>query len=159
MVGPALKSEDPPASNDGPVKVIVASTFQELVLDGQDVLVFIHAPWCEHCKRLMAVVDELGDKFSASSSMVIAKMDGSANEMDGLSFSSYPTIRLWPAFDKQSPVDFKGDRTAANFVTFLSKHASVQFDVSRLVGAVGAAAGGGAGSSAKPVAGAAHDEL
>merc|ERR1711998_209516 len=50
---PHLKSEEPPASNDGPVTVVVGKTFEEIVRDPtKDVLVKYYAPWCGHCKKL-----------------------------------------------------------------------------------------------------------
>ena len=40
-----VKSEDAPASNDGPVKVVTANTFDALT-KGQNVLLEFYAPWC-----------------------------------------------------------------------------------------------------------------
>jgi hypothetical protein len=43
---PHIKSEEVPEENDGPVKVIVASQFKELVEDSdKDVFVEFYAPW------------------------------------------------------------------------------------------------------------------
>ena len=40
-----IKSEPVPTSNDGPVRVIVASTFEEEVMGGKDVMIEFYAPW------------------------------------------------------------------------------------------------------------------
>ena len=48
-----VKSAEPPEFNDGPVKVVVGKTFDQLVLDEtKDVFIEFYAPWCGHCKSL-----------------------------------------------------------------------------------------------------------
>ena len=50
-VGPSVKSEPIPEKQEGPVQVVVANNYKEVVLDNDnDVLVEFYAPWCGHCK-------------------------------------------------------------------------------------------------------------
>lgn len=50
-VGPSIKSEPIPEKQEGPVQVIVANNYKEIVLENDhDVLVEFYAPWCGHCK-------------------------------------------------------------------------------------------------------------
>merc|ERR1712126_315494 len=73
---PYIKSEPVPESNDGPVKVVVGETFNEIVKDPtKDVLIEFYAPWCGHCKKLAPIYDELGEKLKDNKDIVIAKMD------------------------------------------------------------------------------------
>lgn len=48
---PSIKSEPVPEKQDGPVTVIVAKNYKDIVMDDEkDVLVEFYAPWCGHCK-------------------------------------------------------------------------------------------------------------
>jgi protein disulfide-isomerase A1 len=50
-IEPSIKSEPLPEKQDGPVHVIVAHNYGEIVMDDEkDVLVEFYAPWCGHCK-------------------------------------------------------------------------------------------------------------
>lgn len=78
---PFMKSEEIPAENNGPVKVVVAHQFEEIVLDKtKDVLVKYYAPWCGHCQRIAPHWEKLGEHVAAFDDIVIAKYDATANE-------------------------------------------------------------------------------
>lgn len=63
------KSEKPPKKNNGPVKVVVANTFEKIVGDSsKDVLIEFYAPWCGHCKVSTSVVTSSPSSVSSSSS-------------------------------------------------------------------------------------------
>lgn len=50
-IKPSIKSEPIPEKQDGPVKVIVAHNYEDVVMEvDKDVLVEFYAPWCGHCK-------------------------------------------------------------------------------------------------------------
>merc|ERR1712244_79394 len=91
-----LKSEDIPDNSENAVKVVVGKNFNDLVLDPtKNVFVEFYAPWCGHCKSLAPIWDKLGEEFESDDSVVIAKMDATANEADGVQIKSFPTLKLW----------------------------------------------------------------
>lgn len=77
-----MKTEEIPATNDEPVKIIVGKNFKDLVVNNDaDVLVEFYAPWCGHCKQLAPIYDTLAKKLLVNSKIVIAKCDSTANEV------------------------------------------------------------------------------
>ncbi|XP_055532941.1 protein disulfide-isomerase [Wyeomyia smithii] len=115
-----LLTQDLPEDWDkNPVKVLVSTKFDEVALDpSKDVLVEFYAPWCGHCKQLAPIYDKLGEKYADSETIVIAKMDATANELEHTKINSFPTIYLYRKGDNKK-VEFKGDRTLEGLSDFL----------------------------------------
>jgi len=124
---PTIKSEPVPADNNGPVKIVVAKNFDQIVNDPtKDVFVEFYAPWCGHCKALAPLWEELGTELKGVESVVIAKIDATANDVNpSLGIKGFPTLKLFRANDKANPVDYNGDRTKADLIKFLNDNASV----------------------------------
>ncbi|CAG8782207.1 11567_t:CDS:2, partial [Dentiscutata erythropus] len=116
-ISASVKSEPIPETNDGPVTVLVADTFEEIVYDKtKDVL------------KLAPIWDELGQSYSNSKDkIIIAKIDATANDIPSKSFkvSGFPTIKFFKAGDKEEKeiIDYSGDRTLENFIEFITKNA------------------------------------
>merc|ERR1712192_100667 len=116
---PDLKSEEQPEDWDtNEVKVLVSSNFASVAMaEGKDVFVEFYAPWCGHCKKLAPIWDELGEHFKEDDSIVIAKIDMTANELATVSVRGFPTLKLFKA--DNTVVDYSGGRTLEDFIKFL----------------------------------------
>ena len=97
-----LSQEEPEDWDKNPVKVLVASRFDEVAFDTKkDVLVEFYAPWCGHCKQLAPIYEQLGEKYADSETVVIAKIDSTANELEHTKIQSFPTIKLFKKGDNK----------------------------------------------------------
>merc|ERR1739838_964656 len=107
-----LKSENIPDGWDKePVKVLVGKNFNDVAMDkSKDVFVEFYAPWCGHCKSLAPIWDKLGDEFASDDSVVIAKMDSTANEIEAFEIQGFPTLKFFPS-GSDKVMDYNGDRT------------------------------------------------
>merc|ERR1711957_1051461 len=125
---PHLKSEEAPMEQSEAVYNLVGSTFDTVVMDtSKDVLVKFYAPWCGHCKKLEPVSRDLGKKFAGVGSLIVAKIDATANDVEGIDVEGFPTIKFWPAKNKDQPIDYDSDRDVESFSAWLSEKASIPF--------------------------------
>lgn len=115
-----LLSQDVPDDWDKtPVKTLVSTNFDDVAFNkDKDVLVEFYAPWCGHCKQLAPIFDQLGEKYKDSETVVIAKIDSTANELEHTKITSFPTLKLFRKGDNDV-IDYNGERTLDGFVKFI----------------------------------------
>lgn len=128
-IEPSLKSEKPPKDNSAPVKVVVGTTYEEIVLDTtKDVFLEVYAPWCGHCKKLTPIWDELAEILETDTNadhVVIAKMDGTENDLPAntkWSVQGFPTLKFIKSGSNEV-VDYQGDRDLPSLLKFVKKTA------------------------------------
>ncbi|KAF3902549.1 Calsequestrin-2 [Orbilia brochopaga] len=132
-IEPSIKSEPLPESQ-GPVYTVVAHNYNDIVLDEEkDVLVEFYAHWCGHCKALAPKYEELGklyfDNPEFAKKVVIAKVDATLNDVPD-EIQGFPTIKLFPAGKKSTPIDYQGGRTVEDFVKFIKESGTHHVDAS-----------------------------
>jgi len=139
-ITPHFKSEAVPEKNDGPVITVVGTTFESIVNDPtKDVMLEIYAPWCGHCKQLAPIYKKLGKRFSPVESVVIAQMDGTANEHPSLAsmVEGFPTILFYPAGENKEPMKVEGGRTVKELAKYLKENAKIPYEMPKKEAAAG----------------------
>ncbi|CAH8351942.1 unnamed protein product [Eruca vesicaria subsp. sativa] len=122
-VSPHKKSQPIPTENNEPVKVVVAESLDDMVFNsGKNVLLEFYAPWCGHCQKLVPILDEVAVSYQSDPSVVIAKLDATANDFprDTFDVKGFPTIYFRSA--SGNVVVYEGDRTKEDFISFIDKN-------------------------------------
>jgi protein disulfide-isomerase A1 len=132
-IAPSIKSEPIPESQEGPVTVIVAHNYEDIVMDNnKDVLVEFYAPWCGHCKALAPKYEELAGLYfndrDFSKKVTIAKVDATANDVPD-EIQGFPTIKLFPAGAKTEPITYSGSRTIEDLAKFVAENGKHKVEV------------------------------
>ncbi|KAJ6634711.1 Protein disulfide-isomerase A3 [Pseudolycoriella hygida] len=122
---PYIKSSAIPTSNDGPVKIAVAKNFHEIVTNnGKDTFLEIYAPWCQYCKDLEPVIEELGEKMIGED-VEIVKFDGTNNEVPpGFELQGYPQLFWLSKTTKNKPATYRGPKTLEKMISYIAEFAS-----------------------------------
>lgn len=129
---PSLRSEPlPQEEGQGLVKVLVGQNFEASALldKDHDVLVNIFAPWCGHCHKFEPHYQALARRLRHVTSLLITKLDGSRNEIEGLSVAGFPTILLFPAGEHKMDrrVQYEGHRRPEDMTRWLHRHCARNF--------------------------------
>jgi len=106
------------------VKVAVAKNFDHLVMKSEkDVLVEFYAPWCDDCKKLSSVFEELAQKM-ADEDVEIVKMDATANDVPSkFDVKVFPTL-FWLPKGSKKVTSYNGGREINDFVKYIAENAS-----------------------------------
>jgi protein disulfide-isomerase A1 len=74
--------------------------------------------------------DQLGRAYGVhSDKVVIAKCDATLNDVPD-DIRGFPTIKMYPAGKKDSPVEYTGDRSIEDLITFVREHGTHGVEVS-----------------------------
>lgn len=126
-VKPDVKSEPVPENNDGTaVRQVVATTMKsELFHEDKDVLVKVYAPWCGHCQTMAPEFESTANDLKASvgDKVVLAKIDGSANDstIDSMEWQGFPTLFFIKAGSKEA-MPYDGPRDKAGILEWIKNN-------------------------------------
>lgn len=123
-----MKSAEIPAEPfEEDVRVIVGKNFDDVVLDPKKfVLLEVYAPWCGHCKKLAPVYSKLGAMFKDNDKVVIAKMDGTQNEVGHVDVKGFPTIVYFDAKEGATAEPYEGARDLDALQKFVEEKSGVK---------------------------------
>lgn len=120
---PTMRSQAPPTDNFGPLTVVVAATFDELVLNGggTDVLLLVTASWCTECDALASEFTKLASTWADEPRLRVAIFDAGVNDLPRhLHVQKLPSVLYFSASDgiaeaneQASPLDLSHLRTDA----------------------------------------------
>ena len=61
--------------------------------------------------------------------MLIAEIDSTANEVEEVQITGFPTLKFWPGGKKEKAIDYNGDRSVDDMIKFIKEHATFNVDV------------------------------
>lgn len=123
---PYYKSEPIPIESKGDVRVVVGKNFDDIVLNSsQDVLLELYAPWCVNCKSVSKLTEKVAKHFKGITSLLVAKIDVSANEHPKLQVDSFPSLLFYRANDKKKPIKASKMSSFKDLIQFVKDNAEV----------------------------------
>lgn len=131
VLDPVSKSQpipDPKTNADKAVKDVVGLNFRDVVLNSKtDVIVKFYATWCTYCKKFEPIYEEAA-KAMKSAPVLFAQVDAAENDVpEFISIQQYPTVALFPANNKSSPIYFRGQRSVDKLIEFVHGHAGIKY--------------------------------
>ncbi|OUM52483.1 hypothetical protein BVG19_g1680 [[Candida] boidinii] len=107
------------------VHELIEKNFEAIAMNPKkSTLVKFYAKWCSHCKDMEPEYDALSNSLESEKDIDIVQIDVDIHKSIGKKYgiSSYPTLKLFKAGEKENPIDFKGERKSDSMYNFLKSH-------------------------------------
>ena len=104
-----MKSEQPVDNEGQDLITLVGTNYNEAVKDEQkDIFVMIYSNKCGHCRKMVPSWKKLAKEYTNNPDVIIAKLDGEKNQVEGLSTGRYPTL-IFYGKDNSRPIYYNSD--------------------------------------------------
>jgi protein disulfide-isomerase A1 len=127
-----LRTAVEPANNDGPVKIIVGSSYErEVINNDKDVFVIFHFPGCHYCKELFPAFEEVAKKLKDKNpKLLIGTFNVNENEIDLIrNIYEFPSIKFYPGNKKkEEPLEYYGSREVKYIIEYIKQVAYNKID-------------------------------
>lgn len=110
-----------------------SSTPRGVVTASRKSFIVLPRPQCDltnsRSHRLAPKYEELAALYGGDlkEKVTVAKVDATANDVPD-SITGFPTIKLYPAGGKDSPVEYGGSRTVEDLVSFIKENGKYKVD-------------------------------
>lgn len=121
------------AVGDSRVQALVKDNFYDEVVNNKlDVFVMFYAHWCDHCHEIMPFYESLAQYLALNEHLKFKKVDLAKNSIDGLKITEFPTFKIFPAFKKDSPVEYNGSAVLEEVANFLKKYSNHTVEIPKI---------------------------
>ncbi|KAI3717608.1 hypothetical protein L1987_69335 [Smallanthus sonchifolius] len=117
---PFLKSQPIPETNNEALKVVVADSLKDMVLNSQkNVLLDIHVPFCGGFRNFALFIPEIAVLFENDDDVIVASLDGTTNDIPDDIFDVRNCYTLYFKSANGTLVSYDDDGTKEDIVTFI----------------------------------------
>lgn len=82
------------------------------------VFVKFYAPWCGHCQNMAPAWRDLADEFLDRDDVLIAKIDWTTSQVNGINIEGFPTLKFYPK-DNKDGIDYLYSRQVHDMLNFM----------------------------------------
>jgi hypothetical protein len=122
-----VKSQEPPASQNLPIYLVVGSTFEDIVKNpNKDVIIAFMKPFedCNECKIFYEKTFEAAAKaLEHNTELIFASFNIQDNEAVGINANrEVPFVKFFPMENKENPIEYKGVMKDYALIEWLMEH-------------------------------------
>ena len=115
-------------SNSIALSINMNNFYEKVVLNKKNVVVMFHAEWCTYCKKHYPLFDLVSKKVNQIIYTFVYIDIGDYYD-NNIQIKNVPSIRVYPSFDKENPIEFNDEINLKNIVSFLKKEIEKKDDL------------------------------